>query len=75
MLTKLKSKFSRKTKTTGATTTEVAAKPVKDASYRVQLPGEGPVILRAANQTEVRAFVREAHGLKRLPAGTTVERL
>jgi len=43
--------------------------------YAVTLPGQEPVMLRATNQVEVKALVREAHGLKRLPVGTTVERV
>jgi len=43
--------------------------------YAVTLPGQEPVMLRAKNQVEVKARVREAHGFTRLPAGTTVERV
>ena len=43
--------------------------------YEVTLPGEPVVRLRAKNQTEVRKMVRAANSLKRLPAGTTVERV
>ena len=43
--------------------------------YAVTLPGEDTVMLRGKNQVEVKAFVREARELKRLPAGTTVERV
>lgn len=42
--------------------------------YTVTIPGQAPVNLRATNQVEVKRMVREAHGLTRLPAGTTVER-
>lgn len=42
--------------------------------YTVTIPGSEPVNLRAANQVEVKRMVREANGLTRLPAGTTVER-
>lgn len=73
MLTRLRSKLRKNKNKTDVTTP--APKPKKDHSYRVQIPGEPPVILRAANQGEVRQFVRDAHGLTRLPAGTTVERL
>lgn len=43
--------------------------------YAVTLPGQQPVMLRAQNQVEVKRLVREAHGITRLPAGTTVERM
>lgn len=43
--------------------------------YAVTIPGEPTVRLRAKNQTEVRKMVRAANDLKRLPAGTTVERV
>jgi len=62
MLTKVRNLFSRKnTKTSGFT-------------YRVAMPNRVPVVLRAKNQVEVRAFVRDTYGLTRLPAGTTVTR-
>lgn len=43
--------------------------------YAVTLPGQETVMLRAKNQVEVKQFVRDANGLTRLPAGTTVERV
>lgn len=43
--------------------------------YQVAVPGEPEVVLRAYNQPEVRAQAREALGVDRLPAGTTVTRL
>lgn len=43
--------------------------------YEVTIPGQQPVRLRAKNQVEVKAMVREAQGLSRLPAGTTVDRV
>lgn len=43
--------------------------------YSVSLPGQAEVKLRAKNQKEVKALVREAQGFTRLPAGTTVKRV
>lgn len=56
-------------------TTVTAQKPTEGFLYAVTLPGQEPVMLRAKNQVEVKQFVRDAHGLTRLPAGTTVERM
>ena len=53
---------------------EVVEAP-KENLYCVELPNNVPVILRAKNETEVRALVREANFLTRLPAGTKVKRL
>ena len=63
--------------TTAATAPSTSATTDTDSGilYAVSMPGEPTVRLRAKNQTEVRAMARQAHGLKRLPAGTTVERL
>jgi len=76
MLTRLMSKL-RKPKTVSVTnvTNTTATPKAKTIPYSVTIPGQVPVVLRATNLTEVKAQVREAHGLKRLPAGTTVERL
>jgi hypothetical protein len=72
MFTKILNKV-RGTKPTSLTTTTVT--PAKTFLYSVTLPGEEAVLLRAMNQVEVKAFVRDAHNLKRLPAGTIVERV
>lgn len=72
MLSKVKSLFRR------TSDNVVASVPVKRVDtgirYRVTVPGQEPVVLRAKNKVEVKAMVREALGLNRLPAGTVVER-
>lgn len=70
----------KRAKTNRATTSFFGTTPQVTSSssgtlYTVTIPGKDPVNLRAANQVEVKRMVREAHGLTRLPAGTTVERV
>lgn len=71
MLTRLRNKFSKTKPAVGT----VKAAPARQYRYNVLVPGQIPVVLRAANLVEVKATVREAHGFTRLPAGTKIERL
>ncbi len=64
MLTKVRKLFSRSKTKSGS-----------GLAYKVTLPGQMPVILRAQNAVEVRKLAREANNLTRLPAGTTVDRI
>ena len=76
MLTKIFNKIrGSRTVTNVTNVTNLSTPTPSGILYAVTLPGQEPVMLRAANQVEVKAFVRDAHGLKRLPAGTTVERV
>lgn len=77
MLNWVRERFNRSNTTTTekTTTTPTTSGATKAYRYEVALPGETPVVLRAANERAVRKNVRDAHNLKRLPAGTTVNRL
>ena len=75
MFTRLLNKV-RKQKPSRVITLSDPKKPVtKTFQYNVLVPGQIPVVLRGANQTEIRVMVRESLGLKRLPAGTSITRL
>ena len=67
------------TEVTNVTST-IVPKPTLNASgdgflYKVTLPNQEPVMLRAKNKVEVKKLVRGAQGLTKLPAGTVVERI
>jgi len=70
MLTKIFNKLRGRT-----TIGPISVTDPKRFAYTVTLPNQEPVVLRAKNQVEVKAMVRDAQGLTRLPSGTTVERL
>ena len=75
MFTRLLNKV-RKQKPSRVITLSDPKKPVtKTFQYNVLVPGQTPVVLRGANQAEIRTTVRESLGLKRLPSGTSVTRL
>ena len=74
MLTRLLNKV-RKPKAATSTTPVDSRATTKTFKYNVLVPGQVPVVLRGANQNEVRKMVRDAHGLTRLPAGTSITRL
>jgi len=71
MLTRLLNKV-RKPK---ATTPAVSQATTKTFQYNVLVPGQTPVVLRGANQNEVRKMVRASLDITRLPAGTSITRL
>ena len=50
-------------------------KPRVEHPYRFVFPDGDDVTIRAYNQREARATVRDALDLTRLPVGTTVQRL
>lgn len=61
--------------TSESTVSTTATTNTSGTLYSVTIPGQEAVLLRAQNQVEVKRLVRDAQGLTRLPAGTTVERL
>lgn len=74
MLSKLLGRIKR-TPNTVAATSSGAAESSDGFLYAVTLPNQETVMLRAKNLVTVKALVREANNLTRLPAGTTVERV
>jgi len=75
MLTKLFNKLKGSRSVIATTNVFNAPTTTSGFLYVVTLPNVGPVTLRAKNQVEAKALVRDAHGLKRLPTGTTVTRM
>jgi hypothetical protein len=89
MLNRLKNLFGRGSSSTtvtnsstviNSTSTTKAKASTKSKSnalplYEVAMPGHKTVRVRQPNMTEARKFVRDANGMKRLPSGTTVERI
>lgn len=75
MLSKLLNLVKRTPDTAASTDVSTAVSSEDGFLYAVTLPNQETVMLRAKNLAAVKALVREANNLTRLPAGTTVERV